>query len=192
MGFSVTIAYLEAPITTAKTIANTVTSHIASNNANNNASSVTPFAATQLDIWQKDKIALYDFRPSKAFISGHIANSHWQNIGAILAQTPADKPIAIIADRSEQGRMIADCLIRHGWQIAGLYLWDDADFDITMLAKGGLDLPVDESALFAGRHHGVLQDARDYLAWEEDLPTKIDAPIHDLWCQELATSPKLD
>ena len=192
MGFSVTIAYLEAPITTAKTIANTVTSHIASNNANNNASSVTPFAATQLDIWQKDKIALYDFRPSKAFISGHIANSHWQNIGAILAQTPADKPIAIIADRSEQGRMIADCLIRHGWQIAGLYLWDDADFDITMLAKGGLDLPVDESALFAGRHHGVLQDARDYLAWEEDLPTEIDAPIHDLWCQELATSPKLD
>ena len=42
------------------------------------------------------------------------------------------------------------------------------------LANGGLDLPLDEPALFAGRHHGVLQDARDYLAWEEDLPSEID------------------
>ena len=151
-----------------------------------------PFATPQLDIWQKNKVALYDFRPSGAFISGHIANSHWQNISAILGQTPADKPIAIIAENSEQGRMIADCLIRHEWQIAGVYLWHDAGFDMATLAKGGLDLPPDKSALFAGRHNGVLQDARDYLAWEEDLPNKIDETIHDLWCQELATSPKLD
>ena len=66
------------------------------------------------------------------------------------------------------------------------------DFDMAMLANGGLDLPLDEPSLFAGRHHGVLQDARDYLAWEEDLPSEIDESIHDSWCQELATSPKLD
>jgi rhodanese-related sulfurtransferase len=188
MGFSVTMACLDAPIAAFQTITNTVTKNIVSNEA----SSVTPFAATQLDIWQKDKIALYDFRPSKAFISGHIANSHWQNIGAILGRTPADKPIAIIVNNSEQGFMIADCLIRHGWQIAGVYLWHDADFDTVTLANAGLDLPLDEPALFAGRHHGVLQDAHDYLAWEEDLPSEIDESIHDLWCQELATSPKLD
>ena len=188
MGFSVTMAYLDAPIAAFQTITNTVTNNIVSNEA----SSVTPFAATQLDIWQKDKIALYDFRPSKAFISGHIANSHWQNIGATLGRTPADITIAIIADNSEQGCMIADCLIRHGWQIAGVYFWHDADFDTATLANAGLDLPLDEPALFAGRHHGVLQDARDYLAWEEDLPSEIDESIHDLWCQELATSPKLD
>ena len=188
MGFSVTMAYLDAPIAAFQTITNTVTNNIASNDA----SSVTPFAATQLDIWQKDKIALYDFRPSKAFISGHIANSHWQSIGATLGRTPADKPIAIIADNSKQGCMIADCLIRHGWQIAGVYFWHDADFDTATLANAGLDLPLDESALFARRHHGVLQDAHDYLAWEEDLPSEIDESIHDLWCQELATSPKLD
>jgi 3-mercaptopyruvate sulfurtransferase SseA len=188
MGFSVTIAYLDAPLAAIETITNTVTSNIASNDSG----SVTSFAAPQLDIWQKDKIALYDFRPSKAFILGHIANSQWQNIGAILGQTAADKPIAIIAENDEQGLMIADCLIRHGWQIAGVYLWHDADFDMAKLANGGLDLPLDEPALFAGRHHGVLQDARDYLAWEEDLPSEIDESIHDLWCQELATSPKLD
>ena len=123
---------------------------------------------------------------------GHVATSQWQNIGAILGQTPADKPIAIIAENDEQGLMIADCLIRHGWQIAGVYLWHDADFDMAMLANGGLDLPLDEPALFAGRHHGVLQDARDYLAWEEDLPSEIDESIHDLWCRELAIPPKLD
>jgi rhodanese-related sulfurtransferase len=188
MGFNVTIVHLDAPIAAIENIINTVTSNI----ANNNASSVTPFGATQINVWQKDKIALYDFRPSKAFVSGHIANSHWQSIGAILGQAPADKPIAIIADNSEQGRMIADCLTRHGWQIAGVYLLHDADFDMTTLANGGPDLPLDEPALFAGRHHGVLQDARDYLAWEEDLPNEIDETIHDLWCQELATSPKLD
>jgi hypothetical protein len=111
---------------------------------------------------------------------------------ACRSQTPADKPIAIIAENDEQGLMIADCLIRHGWQIAGVYLLHDANFDMARLANGGLDLPLDEPALFAGRHHGVLQDARDYLAWEEDLPSEIDESIHDLWCQELATSPKLD
>ena len=188
MGFSVTIAYLDAPIATIETITNTVTNNIASSHVG----LVMPFAKPPLDIWQKNKVALYDFRPSKAFILGHITNSHWQNISAILGQTPADKPIAIIAENSEQGRMIADCLIRHEWQIACVYLWHDADFDMATLANGGLDLPADKSALFAGRHNGVLQDARDYLAWEEDLPNKIDEAIHDLWCQELATSPKLD
>ena len=192
MGFSVTIAFLEAPIIAVETITNTVTNDITSNDAGDNVSLVTPFSATQLYTWQKDKIALHDFRPSKAFISGHITNSQWQSIGAILGQTPTDKPIAIIADNSHQGRMIADCLIRHGWQVAGVYLWHNADFDMATLANGGLDLPLDESALFAGRHHGALQDARDYLAWEEGLPNEIDEAIHDLWCQELATSPKLD
>jgi len=191
MGFSVTITYLDAPIAAIETITNTVTSNIASTDASNDTSSVTPFAAPQLDVWQKDKIALYDFRTSKAFITGHVANSQWQNIGAILGQTPADRPIAIIANNSEQGHMIADCLIRNGWQIAGIYLWHDADFDMATLANGGLDLPLDEPALFAGRHHGVLQDARDYLAWEENLPSEIDEIIHDSWCQQLATSPKL-
>ena len=188
MGFSVTIAHLDAPLAAIETTTNTVTSNIASKDSG----SVTSFAVTQPDIWQKDKIALYDFRPSKAFILGHVATSQWQNIGAILGQTPADKPIAIIAENDEKGLMIADCLIRHGWQIAGVYLWHDADFYTATLANAGLDLPLDKPALFAGRHHGVLQDARDYLAWEEDLPSEIDESIHNLWCQELATSPKLD
>ena len=49
MGFSVTIAHLDAPLATIETITNTVTSNIASNDSG----SVTSFAAPQLDIWQK-------------------------------------------------------------------------------------------------------------------------------------------
>jgi hypothetical protein len=57
------------------------------------------------------------------------------------------------------------------------------------LARGGAETPVDESALFAGRHHGVLQDARDYLAWEEDLPDQIDPSISQMWTRFLRQTP---
>ena len=90
------------------------------------------------------------------------------------------------------GSLIANCLIRHGWKIIGLYIWNDADFDQSTLVTGGPNLPLDESTLFAGRHSGVLQDAQDYLAWEENLPEEIDKLIHDLWCQHLDREPKLD
>jgi len=45
--------------------------------------------------------------------------------------------------------------------------------------------PVYKSALFAGRHHGNLQDSRDYLAWEEALPEQIDQEIRKLWLHQL-------
>ena len=189
MGFTVNLVYLDAPVGPAAAPAKTTIRH--------NAKAIDSVAIAQLDSWKNDKIALYDFRPSKAFIAGHIATSQWQNISAILRKKPNETAIAIIADSAENGRLIADCLMRHGWQIAGLYVWNDGDFDESMLANGILatgviDLPLDESALFAGRHHGVLQDARDYLAWEEALPAEIDASLHDLWCRHLASQPNLD
>lgn len=45
--------------------------------------------------------------------------------------------------------------------------------------------PAEKSVLFAGRHHGNLQDSRDYLAWEEALPDQIDQEIRKLWLQLL-------
>ncbi|MBL6595952.1 MAG: hypothetical protein ISP43_03865 [Candidatus Puniceispirillum sp.] len=183
MGFFVSIVYLDAPLKPVDTV----------NPAINHSGITHHLAAiTDLDQWQKDAVPLYDFRPSTAFKTGHIANSQWQNISAILGQKPAATPVAIIAACPETGSIIQDCLDRHGWQIAGLYVWNASDIAPQRLATGGLDLPLDESALFAGRHHGVLTDAHDYLAWEENLPAEIEWPIHDLWCTQLATAPKLD
>ncbi len=44
---------------------------------------------------------------------------------------------------------------------------------------------MEKSLLFAGRHHGNMQDSRDYLAWEEALPEQIDQAILDRWHQLL-------
>ncbi len=44
----------------------------------------------------------------------------------------------------------------------------------------------EKSVLFAGRHHGNLQDSRDYLAWEEALPDQIDQEVRKLWLQLLS------
>ena len=98
----------------------------------------------------------------------------------------------MIVDSMAAASLIANCLTRHGWQIAGIYIWNDNDFSLSKLSSGGLDSPIDKSALFAGRHHGALRDARNYLAWEESLPDEIDRSIHDLWCQRLSRTPCLD
>ena len=55
---------------------------------------------------------------------------------------------------------------------------------------GHLTAVIDESALFAGRHHGNMQDSRDYLAWEEDLPDQIEPEILQDWTKRLDRSPK--
>jgi rhodanese-related sulfurtransferase len=52
-----------------------------------------------------------------------------------------------------------------------------------------IDSPTEKSTLFAGRHHGNMQDSRDYLAWEEALPDQIDGEIRDLWFDHLKRTP---
>ncbi len=48
-----------------------------------------------------------------------------------------------------------------------------------------IESPIEKSVLFGGRHHGNMQDSRDYLAWEEALPDQIDPVIYQLWLQLL-------
>ena len=148
--------------------------------------------ATELGTWQDESIKMYDFRSSRSFQNGCIVNSKWQNISAMLGKPPHHLPLAIIAHNMTTGSLIANCLMRHGWKIAGVYIWNNADFDQSKLVRVSLNLPLDESTLFAGRHSGVLQDAQDYLEWEENLPEEIDMLIHDLWCRHLDREPKLD
>ena len=67
---------------------------------------------------------------------------------------------------------------------------DDASLDWHIelpVAPGDPGIAIDESALFAGRHHGNMQDSREYLAWEEELPGQIDDPILQQWHRLLAS-----
>ena len=48
------------------------------------------------------------------------------------------------------------------------------------------ETPIDKSALFAGRHFGVLKVAQNYLAWEEDLPNVTPPMILKIWHDRLS------
>ena len=79
-------------------------------------------------------------------------------------------------------------LAAHGWQVAGIFPWSSASqLDPAGIVPGDPGIAIDESALFAGRHHGNMQDSRDYLAWEEELPDQIDEPILAQWHRLLAS-----
>ena len=133
---------------------------------------------------------ILDLRPSKAFRKGRLTGSEWRNIGEILSGDPLAErpagPIMIIANDWGHGCETAQLLARHGWRISGVFAWETADPGGADIQPGNLQDAIDESALFAGRHHGNMQDSRDYLAWEEELPDQIDPVILDLWNRLLA------
>ena len=94
----------------------------------------------------------------------------------------------IIANDIPHGTETADVLAAHGWRFAGIFPWSSAtSLDPAGVALGDPGIAIDESALFAGRHHGNMQDSRDYLAWEEELPGQIDEPILAQWHRLLAS-----
>ena len=128
---------------------------------------------------------IFDFRSSGAFREARLDGSEWRNIGEILSGDPsAGRPVApvmLIANDRADGCETAALLAQHGWRIAGLFVWDITGTGTADIGPGSLPDAIDERALFAGRHHGNMQDSRDYLAWEEELPGQIDPLILDVW-----------
>ena len=109
----------------------------------------------------------------------------------MLDQKPETHTIGIIAPCYKTGNMIFEILTDIGWKIDGIYLWRDQIPDSIMLASTVAvfdqnETPIDKSMLFAGRHFGVLKDAQDYLAWEEDLPDVTPPLILKVWHERLS------
>ena len=109
----------------------------------------------------------------------------------MLDQKPDTVAIGIIVPCHKTGEMIFDILTDIGWKIDGIYVWQDPSLDPNILSStaAGFDqnlAPIDKSALFAGRHFGVLKDAQDYLAWEEDLPHVTPPMILKIWRDRLS------
>lgn len=129
---------------------------------------------------------IFDLRTSQAYSQGHIQGSRWGNISEMLLEnTPATDPVVVIGSDIGHANQNADLLANQGWQIIGLYGWNTGDIDPVYIQTTTIDTPIDKSALFAQRHHGNMQDSRDYLAWEEALPEQIDQEIHQLWLHHL-------
>ena len=144
-----------------------------------------------IEKWVSSGTQIFDFRVSSEFASCHIVSSRWQNISLILDQKPDMGMIGIIAPCHKIGDMVFDILTDIGWKIDGIYVWQDQPLDPIILAStaGKFDeneTPIDKSALFAGRHFGVLKDAQNYLAWEEDLPNVTPPMILKIWHDRLS------
>ena len=150
----------------------------------------TPFpvlVADELAAHRKHERPVLDFRSSAAFRAASLTGSSWLNVSACLSGSPPPEPAVIIANDIPHGSETADLLAAHGWQVAGIFPWSSAaSLDPAGIAPGNPGIAIDESALFAGRHHGNMQDSRDYLAWEEELPGQIDKPILEQWHRLLA------
>ena len=109
----------------------------------------------------------------------------------MLDQKPDMGMIGIIAPCHKTGDMVFDILTDIGWKIDGIYVWQDQPLDPNILSSTAAvfdqnETPIDKSALFAGRHFGVLKDAQDYLAWEEDLPDVTPPMILKIWHDRLS------
>ena len=145
-------------------------------------------AVDELAAYRKHERPVLDFRSSAAFRAASLNGSSWLNVSACLSGSPPPGPAVIIADDISHGAGTADLVAAHGWQVAGIFLWSSAtSLNPAGIAPGNLGIAIDESALFAGRHHGNEQDSRNYLAWEEELPDQIDEPILTQWHQLLAS-----
>ena len=109
----------------------------------------------------------------------------------MLDQKPDMGTIGIIAPCQKTGDMIFEILTDIGWKIDGVYVWQDQPLDPIILASTAAkfdqnEIPIDKSALFGGRHFGILKDAQDYLAWEEDLPNVTPPFILKIWLERLS------
>lgn len=176
MGFTVRVAYLGDKLTDRK-------DHTQKSATK---SPRTAFTIDQLLEFRDTSGAVMDLRSSKAYADNHFAGSQWQNISELLSsETIPTKPIAVIGNNITHANDTANLLEQFKYQVAGVYDWETGDITAQHLQTGSPDSPVDQSALFAGRHHGNMQDSRDYLAWEEDLPEQIDQLFHQQWLATL-------
>lgn len=179
MGFNVSVAYLTTALPSAE------------NENKNHHALETPcpqISIDQLISHQQASGKIYDFRPSKAFSQAHLEGSEWKNISTVISDAFNGKEsVVLIGSDITHAIASAQLLQQHGWDVAGWYCWETSDINPDHIQTGSIESPIDESALFAGRHHGNMQDSRDYLAWEEALPENIDQLLSREWLERLRT-----
>ncbi len=176
MGFTVRVVYLTEALSSSPSPPETETSY-------------SVFATDNLLEHRDGNGLIVDFRTSRDYAQHHLTGSQWLNISeALQRETLPASSVAVVGNTLLHASETASLLEHHGWSIAGIYSWHNNDIDASDLQSSSIESPIDQSALFADRHHGNMQDSRDYLDWEEALPAQIDQIVHQQWRKRLSES----
>lgn len=144
-----------------------------------------PLSATVLAAADAAGAALLDLRPAAAFRAGHPVGARRALRPRLdrLGLRPGAFVVLIGADRAVAALVAAD-LVDAGCRVLGLNgddtgAWQAAGLTVTAGPLEPTDDDIDEVRFCAGRHRGVLDDARAYLAWETGLLDRLaEAGVH--------------
>ncbi len=178
MGFDVGVVLLK------EKIANALSKAPPHNKLN---TSYDVLSVPQLLELRENSYRLIDVRPSREYAEAHLSGSHWANISELIEdRAHASNEIVVIGGSIAQATNAAELLLSQGFKITGIFDWSTKTIKQHEMQAATIESPVDQCALFAGRHHGNMQDSRDYLAWEEALPEQIDQLFVNRWHQLLS------
>jgi len=129
-----------------------------------------------------DGMLLLDLRSSSAYREGHLKRAIW-TIRPLLASMalPRSTRVVLIADTAETARLAALDLADRGVHDPLLHIADAKAWAAAGLAvEATPDLPADSNCIdflffVHDRHQGNKEAARQYLLWETNLLSQIDA-----------------
>lgn len=129
-----------------------------------------------------DKAVLLDIRSSAAFRTLHIVGATWTIRPHMAALTmDADAPVVLVTDSPGVAQLAAIELMERGITHIRQHLADPAGWAAESLpTESTPDLPADRDCIdflffVHDRHSGNKAAARQYLAWETNLLSQIDA-----------------
>lgn len=140
-----------------------------------------PLSAAALAAAAAKGAALLDLRPAAAFRAGHPAGARRAlrpRLGQLGLRQGAD--VALLGADAAVAALVAADLAGAGCRVLGLNgddtgAWRAAGLTVIAGPAGPTDDDIDEVRFCAGRHRGVLDDARAYLAWETGLLDRLAA-----------------
>ena len=132
---------------------------------------------------------LVDVRPSSEFRKAHLRKAAW-SIRPVLGTLTgvSDRRFVVIGNDVEVARLAADELLDLGASetlihVGSPELWRQEGLPVASSPDDPPDARrIDHLFFTAGRHSGNLDHARQYLAWEQQLPRQLHAWEREAYC----------
>ena len=133
------------------------------------------------------EIPIYDFRRSNDFERGTHKHAIWANVSSIKSNASIEKRISVIVYNESHLNFVELLLNEIQTKISNVFYLDHNDTFEHFEVPEKINNPCDRSSLFGERHKGNLEHSKAYLAWEEELPHRIDKHVKELWQTNIQT-----